>query len=117
MNVTFTFAKEESITVDLDPRLIGELHDLLSRQAIQPAEASGLLRQIAYFERNRDEITDRYPGLTVVLAAEDVAYVGTEDEAFAWAEGNPAMAPVYIVNLQAPDEQSTAVRRATAAVI
>src|SRR5258708_9385241 len=110
MEITFTFEKG-SVTADLDPRMAGNLHDLLSRQPVYQDEILALLREIAYFETHREEIIDRYPGLAVVVHGEDIVFAGTEDEAFSWVSENPWAAPVYIVNLQRPDEVGIGAKR------
>jgi hypothetical protein len=114
MRVTFTLDKG-SVTADLDPRMVGDLHDLLSRNAVSQSEVYSLLRNIAYFEVHREEIIDRFPGLTIVLAGEEITFAGTEDEAFSWVSESPWAAPVYIVNLQRPDEMGVAARQVSLA--
>jgi hypothetical protein len=103
MLVTFTFDKG-SVSADLDPRLVSDLHDLLSRGRDYHDEILALLYQIAYFQMHREEIIDRYPGLTVVVGNRDVLFAGTEDESFSWVSENSWAVPAYIVNLQRPDE-------------
>ena len=116
MRMTFTFDKG-AVAADLDPRLVSDLHDLLSRQPDHQVDILALLYQIAYFEMHREEIIDRYPGLTVIVSDRDVVFAGTEDEAFSWVSENPWAVPVYVVNLQRPDEVGAGAKQLSAASI
>jgi hypothetical protein len=116
MRMTVTF-DNGAVTADLHPRLFSDLHDLLSRQPDQRGNVLALLYQIAHFEMHREEIIDRFPGLTVVVGNRDIVFAGTEDEAFSWVSENPWAIPVYIVNLQRPDEVGAGAKQLSAASI
>jgi hypothetical protein len=116
MRMTFTFDKG-AVTADLQPQFASDLHDLLSRQPDHRDDILALLYQIAYFEIHREEIIDRYPGLTVVVSDRNVVFAGTEDEAFSWVSENPWATPVYIVNLQRPDEVGAGAKQFSTASI
>ncbi|MEU3091240.1 hypothetical protein ACWCQ0_38580 [Streptomyces massasporeus] len=96
MWVTFTLDRG-SVTADLDPRLIGELHELMQGKSVQESEVASLLRQVSYFDNNKEGIISEYPGQVVVIGHEKVAFAGTQDEAFEWVSENPGVGPFYVV--------------------
>jgi hypothetical protein len=103
VKVTFNFEKG-SVTADLDPRMVADLHDLLSRQAVRQDDVLRLLQRIAFFDDNRDKIISSIENippnrnLAVVVHGDGYVFANSEDEAFVWASENIALGPVYIVN-------------------
>ncbi|AYN40185.1 hypothetical protein D9753_16095 [Streptomyces dangxiongensis] len=111
MRVTLTLDKE-SVTADLDPHLVGDLYALLGGKTVQEADVVRLLRQVSYFDNNKDDIVSKYPGQAVVIGHETVVFAGTFDEAFEWTSANLEARPVYIVATTAPEAASSAMLKA-----
>jgi hypothetical protein len=105
VKVTFNF-ETGSVTTNLDPRLVSDLHDLLSRHAVPQDDVLKLLQRMAFFDDNREKIMGSIPrnrDSALVVYANDFSIFDSEDNAFSWASKNPELSPIYIVNLQAPD--------------
>jgi hypothetical protein len=107
MRVTLTVDKE-SATADLDPRLVGDLYALLRGKTVQEADVVRLLRQVSYFEKNKDDIVSKFPGQVVVIGHDAVVFAGTLDESFEWASENREAGPVYIVAAAPPETANSA---------
>ncbi|MFD5016224.1 hypothetical protein [Streptomyces chartreusis] len=107
MKTTLTLG-QKSATADLDPRLAGILCRILRRKTLQETDVVGFLQQVSHFDRNRQDILNRYPQQAVVIGREHVAFAGTPDEAFAWTSENPQAGPVYIAaTITSTNVQST----------
>ncbi len=95
MRATLTLG-EKSATANLDPRLVGNLCEILRRKTVNENDAVSLLQQVSHFDRNKHNIISKSPGQVVVIGHERVAFSGTLDEAFDWTSENRQSGPFYI---------------------
>ena len=87
----------------LEPRVFAELHSLLAREAIDHEVAYAFLRQVAFFDENELALTSQFPGQTVVIQNEKIAFAGTQHEAFEYIAASDSVG-VYMVKLLQPDQ-------------
>ena len=91
MKVTFNF-ETGSVTTNLDPRMVTDLHDLLSRHAVPQDDVLRLLQRIAFFDDNREKIIGEIPrdrDWALVVYETGFNVFESQDDAFSWASGNP----------------------------
>lgn len=107
MKYKFVFEKG-SVVADLDLATVLDLHGRLLAGYVSEEYGLELLRQIAFFNKNLEEITDQFGGSTVVIAREQVMTSGTTQEAFTWLSENYAYDPVYVAEVPMQSESDSA---------